>query len=425
MNTLTKNESLRTILKCVPQWLTFRSSHEHSISLDEETIFFYTKIRLTTKQIALKHVIESHIKQWYQHICSLPKNLAVEYIKHQMALNWLKIHSKSILWHELLDFLGDAASRTYENRPPIKNIIISNCPENNSAHINEHKIQKTLDPIACSLFTYIGVDCKMHVQKYDQANWCGINDNDTYKLHPEFLHALYGEIPNHGFSAHLTTQKDIVILEKKKYHKKINNKWKHYDSGLILTKRKGSVYLYEPANFKNTIHHILGHKPSDYYVASNIFEILFDLSFMRKGSLLIYDPDDKISEKIQNKESFLDQKNNDKEYRKTNFFTEYARNISLGNRDRSSGKKRILLELANIDGAVVFNQNSIVAVGAMIKPHHKATGMLGARSIASYSAACYGAHPFKVSSDGEVTMFIRTQNDLGNEEYNVDIITFT
>ena len=282
MSKLTKLELLHTIIKCVPQWLEFNeNNYKHELCLDKEIAFFYTKTKLTKKQNTLKNIIKTNIEEWYQHTQSLPKKLSEEYIRHQMVLNWLKIHSESILWHDLLDFLNNAADRTYENRPPIKNIIIADSSGKNGAHLNEQKIEKILDPIACSLFTYIVVDCNMNVQKYDQAYWRNINDINKYKLHPEFLHALYCEIPNNGFSAHLTTQKDIVVLHKKKYQRKIDGQWKAYDSGMILTIRKGIVHLYEPSNLKNTIYRILGDKEHNYYIAANIFEILFDLSFIK------------------------------------------------------------------------------------------------------------------------------------------------
>ena len=60
---------------------------------------------------------------------------------------------------------------------------------------------------------------------------------------------------------------------------------------------------------------------------------------------------------------------------------------------------------------VIFDENKLLAVGAIIKPHKNASEESGARSTAALSAYHYGGHPVKVSPDGEVTVYFASKND--------------
>jgi hypothetical protein len=70
-------------------------------------------------------------------------------------------------------------------------------------------------------------------------------------------------------------------------------------------------------------------------------------------------------------------------------------------------RKRLLLEVAGIDGAVVFDKENILAIGAMISPHPKVGSETGARTTAAKSAFLWGGTPAKVSADGDVTIFFK------------------
>jgi hypothetical protein len=57
---------------------------------------------------------------------------------------------------------------------------------------------------------------------------------------------------------------------------------------------------------------------------------------------------------------------------------------------------------------VIFDDNSLLAFGAMIKPHHLVEGVEGARSTAAESAFRWGGVPAKVSADGDITILFKS-----------------
>ena len=58
-------------------------------------------------------------------------------------------------------------------------------------------------------------------------------------------------------------------------------------AGLLATRRNRKWKIYDVRTFKNSLAYCLG----SHYVGANLFEVVFDLSFRRQGSLLIYDPE--------------------------------------------------------------------------------------------------------------------------------------
>ena len=85
--------------------------------------------------------------------------------------------------------------------------------------------------------------------------------------------------------------------------------------------------------------------------------------------------------------------------------------IAIGKKAGSVKKKRQLIELACIDGAIVFDDHRLLAVGALIRSHPDVGSHLGARITAAKSAYLWGAHPVAVSSDGDVTVHFRSRGD--------------
>ena len=66
--------------------------------------------------------------------------------------------------------------------------------------------------------------------------------------------------------------------------------------------------------------------------------------------------------------------------------------------------------MACVDGAVVFDDHHLLAVGALIRSHPSVGNQLGARTTAARSAYLWGARPIKVSSDGDVTVYFKSRN---------------
>jgi hypothetical protein len=201
--------------------------------------------------------------------------------------------------------------------------------------------------------------------------------------------------------AHLTPHGDLVIMDK---------------TGVLATKRKKKWRIYDAQSFTSSLAYCLGNGA----VAANLTEVVFDLSFRRQGALLVYDPEHTILQHVLNPESILPPFRQ----RSGNLVTSRecgqvligrsVADIAVGNPAGSIRRKRQLIELASIDGAVVFDDTKLLAVGALIRSHFDAGNHSGARITAAKSAYLWGARPIAVSSDGDVTVHFQSRN--GNEE---------
>ena len=84
--------------------------------------------------------------------------------------------------------------------------------------------------------------------------------------------------------------------------------------------------------------------------------------------------------------------------------------ISVGRKAGSLRRKRRLIEMSGVDGAVVFDDDHLLAVGALIRSHPNVGNQLGARVTAARSAYLWGGRPIKVSSDGDVTIYFKSRS---------------
>lgn len=153
-------------------------------------------------------------------------------------------------------------------------------------------------------------------------------------------------------------------------------------------------------------------KSSSYWVACNLFEVLLDLSYKRHGALLIYDNHNIISPFVTNKESLLfNNKDNIDVIRKN--MTSAIGDIAMGSSKPEHVKKRLLIELASMDGAVIYSDNRLKGFGCMIQAHPNAGEAAGARTTAALSAYLHGGFAVKVSTDGEITIFFTSRSPDG------------
>ena len=165
--------------------------------------------------------------------------------------------------------------------------------------------------------------------------------------------------------------------------------------------------------FKNSLSYCLDNP----YVGANFFEVVFDLSFRRQGALLVYDPEHLVLEHILNPESILVPEagsNGDGSLPPVCGQTLIGRSIediAVGKKAGSLKRKRRLIEMTCVDGAVVFDDKQLLAVGSLIRSHPSVGNQLGARTNAARSAYLWGGHPIKVSSDGDVTIYFRSRHE--------------
>lgn len=391
---MTPEESFKTAISLVPNW--YQAQHAtftYDVPVGAETFRFRSHRRLTPKLDDFYKTIRGTLPAVVKdRLFNMPSYGDV--LQELLAIAWLKQHTATVQWAKIISYLNNLAKRTYENQPVTVNMIIRPL-EDGKAPLETASYQKFLDQLATSPFTYFIVCGDMKFMGYEQVSWDDVKASSSYKFHPEFLHPIHCALKPKEYSVHVTSQRDIVIMDK---------------DGLLAAKRKGQWKVYDKATFKNAIGDCA---KGNYPLGCNIFEILFDLSFKRHGALLVYDPQHSVKDQVNNSESMLH-----------DFFIDESSgqwlvgtsvdSISFG---KSVGtvadKKRLLLEVASIDGAVIFDDTKILAVGAVIKPHPEAGDQKGTRTTAALSAYHWGGYPFKVSSDGQVTIYFTSEGKDG------------
>ncbi len=409
----TEAEIGREIIRLVPHWYEAAYGPEqYTIPIGTRTVRFCNHSRLTPALRRFLARIAARTQALpLEHFVNLPS--LIDVLLESFAIEWLQMHSPTTDWVRFIKYLESIARRTYENQPVALNLIIRH--GQGSGDITRPYIQKFFDRLASSTFSYLAVDSDLRLIEYGEVGWADVKASQSYKFHPEFLHPIHSVMEESDFSAHLTTGGDLIIMSK---------------AGMLATRRNRKWKIYDVRTFKNSLANCLG----SHYVGANLFEVVFDLSFRRQGSLLIYDPAHVIADHILNPESIIFDTRRVKRgatrgpaaeavaelQSKMRLETGQSMvvgsigDISVGRRAGSLRRKRRLIEMSGVDGAVVFDDERLLAVGALIRSHPEVGNQLGARATAARSAFLWGSRPIKVSSDGDVTIHFTSRNR-GNE----------
>ena len=384
----------REIIDLVPHWYEAACGPvECSIPIGRHLTRFYNHCGLTDHLSQLLEKISARTRE-------LPLNYFVQLpgltdvLLESFAIEWLRIHSATTDWTKITRYLEALARRTYENMPVALNLVIRR--GKGTSDITQPHLQKFLDRLASSPVSYLAVDSELRLIEYGEVDWTQFKRLPPYKFHPDSLHPIHGIMEKVDLSAHLTAQGDIIVMNK---------------AGLLAARRKRRWKLYEVETIKDSFSYCLGNE----CVGANLFEVVFDLSFRRQGALLIYDPEHRVRDRILNSESIVFsgwKKEGEAECGDCSgqsLVGSSIEEIAIGKGLGSLKWKRRLIEMACIDGAVVFDDDRLLAVGALIRSHPDVGNQLGARATAARSAYLWGAHPIKVSSDGDVTLYFKSK----------------
>lgn len=394
---LNEKDAIKIVIDLVPNWyLAEFGPKKLEIELRNVSVEFFSHRPLTPSLKSLLNEINLSLPKLYELTKDLPKLTATEIIQEHFALFWLAEKNKDIQWKDYLEYADTISLRTYENQNVTFNFVISK--GSGSMEVKNSKVQKFLDSLATSPFTFIRTNHELKFIDFEEIKWSDVKDTEEYKFNPEFLQPIKSMLKKEEFSIHLTNRSDIIIM--------------NY-LGLLAAKRKKRWKLYDVKTFKNFIVDIVG----DYRVGTNIFEVLWDLSFKRHGALLIYDPNKIVVRNVVNKGSVMfDGSDETLDEARKMLMPSIKEKIIMAHPHFAKRKKRLFLEIASMDGAVIFSNALILAFGAMIKTHEKADKESGARSTAARSAFYWGGHPIKISSDGEITLYFTSKS--GENECN-------
>lgn len=366
------------------------------------TYYMYVKDEGLTGQYFRN--LGNSLKSYINTAMRLPEDAANDFFQESCAIRWLETFNPKINWKKIISYLRLAEYRTYENSKTLYNFIIRD--GSGKAEINDKNIFKLLDQLGSSLNTYIEADPEFRFVDICEIKWDEIDIVRRSSIYPSFMHPLLSATADGNILITRTSKGDILVCSSRQ---------------LIAAKRHGYWKLYDGDSLQKSITSIMhDYTPydSDNVSSDNILPILYDLSFKRHGALLIYDPQELVTDFISNRSSIV---GNSGSLDIRRHIERKACSKSPASCEISTSNHRIVCELASIDGAITFNNKSITSFGSFIEPHRNANEDLGTRSTAASSAFYYGALPFKVSSDGDVTV-IHARNKNSQEKVTVEIM---
>jgi hypothetical protein len=394
---MTPQETFSTLIKLVPHW--YQAEHgpyRFDANHGDEAFHFFSQRNLTPDLSTFWRSMKSSLPKYIEQAQSGSASV-VECVQESLVERWLKSKDGLADWKKVISYVRFLLNRTSENLPVAVNLVIDT--ESGEDDLTSPSLSKFIDQIASSPFTYLRCDRLMRLLAYEEIPWASVTDPISYTFHPEFLHPFHcvlNSSPTAKFSIHVTRNRDVVIMDKE---------------GILAARRKGEWRVYDVCTFKNSI----GDAMRGYWLGANLFGVLFDLSFKRHGALLISDPDHLVVNHIVNKDSLLE----NAEAGPRRKITASIKDLAIGMGSGVRNHRRLLAELASIDGAVVFDRNNVLAIGAVIEPHPGVGSHVGTRTTAAHSALRWGGIPAKVSSDGDVTIYFESQGEGGSSKAEI------
>jgi len=401
LQSVTEEEIGREIIRLVPQWYEAACGpEEHCIPVGQHAVSFHHHSPLTPNLAELLEKISARSRELQiERLVEYPGIIYI--LLESFAVKWLQMHAAEMDWVRLVNYLETVSRRTHENLPVALTLVIR--AGNGQGDVTLPRLQRFFDRLAASAhtFTYLAVDSDLQLLNYGSVEWSHVNNSPTYTFYPEFLHPIRCAMNEDDLVAHVTSRGELIVMNK---------------SGLLATKRKRKWKIYDARDFEFSMAQCLGSRN----VAANLLELVFDLSFRRQGALLVYDPGHCILPRILNSESIIsaDWYHNGDTTRVRECGQALIRrsidDIAIGGPPGSLKKKRQMMEMASIDGAIVFDDQHILAIGALIRSHQEVGNQLGARATAAKSSFLWCARPIKVSSDGDVTVYFKSRS--GDQE---------
>ncbi|MFW7379292.1 MAG: hypothetical protein ACOH5I_10825 [Oligoflexus sp.] len=388
-------EILNAIIRVVPQWYSCEGgSYNYVLENDMSSVVFCSHQPLTARLISLLDYVNEKLPIWKQQIPKIPTPSSISRIGEDLALKWLELHDPDVNWNKWVAYAESLRQKTHENVKVERNVIIST--DKGQHDITSPNLQNVFDSLTAHPQVYMRVDKDMNFIDYDEILWSQVTDSTDYKFSPEFLQPLISIMKKDEYCAHLSSQGDMLIAG---------------DKGILASCRKGLWFIYDVQSIRDSIVEIIG----DYHVGCHLFELLLDLSYRRRGALLIFDPNKKVIDQVVNKESLICNEEMAFSDEARRLLAPRIKSIHMSEPSQTLRKKRLFLEVAGVDGALIFDTHEVLAFGAMVKFHPNVGAFFGARSAAAQSAVLWGGYAFKISVDGDITILFLDKHSSGRQ----------
>jgi hypothetical protein len=381
-----EQELFLQLVDTVPHWYTAEHGPvAHSFTVDSHHLQFFSHSRPGPELSAILDLIQSHLREWAD---SLPEFAAfrdLSLIQRQVAVAWLRLHDPDVAWERLLAWADRLEFRTAENRNQSLNLILS--PGRGTTDVTHVSLQKGLDSIATTGEVFLEVDKHLRFIDYREIakdDMCAVR---FPSLGPAFLDPFTSVLGPGQWSFHMTERGERVVLGQ---------------SGLLAAFRKGRWFIYDRPALVQAAAAIFG----GLEVGRNVLLTALDLSYLRRGALLVFDPDRRVAQHLVGSA-----------YRGTaeheapdiqSLLASRVATIRMSAADERESQRKLLFELAALDGAVLFDASSVLAFGSILHMHDAAQRHLGARTTAAYSSFHWGGVPILISADGEITVVFKS-----------------
>lgn len=383
---------METAASTVPHWYASEfAKNTYALSMGQAAVTFQSHNPLSPKLETLHAYMQDQLDGWRSRMPANPTLRSRQQVEEDIAVHWLEICDPTVNWSRFIAYFEYVRFRTYENSRVMTNLVIAG--GQGTLSLSDEPIQKIVDPLSSSMQVYFRVDKELRFLDYQEILLKDVRESSEYRFIPEFLEPFASILQEGEFSMHLHRHGDLFIMDSR---------------GLLAASRMGRWRVYDTHAFKKSVCDIMGNVT----VGSNLFELMFDLSYRRHGALLVYDPGHKVIGQVVNPQSIIGGASPSPDPARA-MLSPVIRDIRLGRTDRLVRKKSLFLEIAGLDGAVIFDDEELLAVGAMIRQHPKPGSHLGARTIATQSAFCYGGIPIKVSADGDIRILFKSSDHEG------------
>lgn len=380
---LSTYEYYQILVDTVPQWFIAKDWAQYDMKVEiKGNEYFISSNRNATPDLhRWKNKCLSLADEILERPSTGSKIIDKDLIQSKFVKEWLVTNGYQGDWEKLFDYSRSLESRTYENST-IGFTYIYDPNKRGTIKVFEDGNQKILDVLGETQYTYFKIGMDWTFLDYNYVKWDEINKSNDYKLVPEFLLPYQSIIDGKECAVTKTKRGDLIIYNR---------------FGLLASCRKGEWKIYESRALKNTIVDYVG----SYRFGCNLFEVLFDLSYRRHGALIVVDSNDKYKTVVSNPSSLMESGSS-----LHKALAGRIQQIDLNAGESTKVSKQIILELASVDGALILSKDGkVLGFGSIINTHHGVDGELGARSSAALSSHLYGQKVFKVSSDGEITLY--------------------
>ncbi|MBD9478871.1 hypothetical protein [Pseudoxanthomonas sp. PXM02] len=306
-------------------------------------------------------------------------------------------HEVTLPVGEMLNALHTLAEQTYENKAVAFGCVVEPRVEvvNRSAFPKEFLKLKKFKALSDGYRTAYVVSGNGAIIRFVDLDRFSLKPLTGKHFYPEWAEAMAKASRDRRFGIVLSRQGDVLVLEEGTLRFSYRfGKWQYWNHGHLVN------LIRDWARAQKIRKSILGN------VVGAIYRAAIDVSFRRTGGLFVILKNQAMLKDVVKAEDVLGgqkRSTQDAEF-----------DLLLKRKTIQSLPRRVMVELAALDGALVINKSgTILAYGAVIQPKRagRLKGAEGSRTKAAIGASNYGM-AVKISSDGDITVYKEGQQYL-------------